>query len=149
MAAVATVVAACISTTPVERHPPSELNHQYIGIVVLVQLLISIVSWLSLILSLNRWRSFRNVSAPEAVGFGLYVFVATVRVVGALATRTSDPVVQFFMSTTSSVLTWLIFVLLYNNALAPPTHQQWMALPFTLILNTLWEVQSYAIVNLL
>jgi hypothetical protein len=125
------------------------INWDYVGVSVIIQFSISTLWWWSLVLSFNRGASLRRLSVPDVSGYFVYVFVVFVRVVGAMATRTNDPVVQFSMSLIASSLTWFVFVLIYNNAVAAPTRQQWLALPLSLVVTFLWECQNYVIVNLL
>ena len=112
------------------------------------QFLISLVSWLQLILSINRFRGFYQFSRNDVWGLLVFLHAAFVRWIAALAVVGSSVRFQIFAAYVSAVLGWISFVVVFNEGFLLPSRQQAIALAMSLVITTLWEVNNRILTNL-
>lgn len=112
------------------------------------QFLISLVSWLQLILSINRFRGFYQFSRNDIWSLLVFLHAAFVRWIAALAVVGSSVRFQIFAAYVSAVLGWISFVVVFNEGFLLPSRQQVIALAMSLVITTLWEVNNRILTNL-
>lgn len=117
-------------------------------LLLLPQFLISIVSWLQLILSINRFRGFNRFSRTDAWGLLVFLHAAFVRWIAALAVVGSSVRFQIFAAFVSAVLGWISFVIVFNEGFVLPSRQQVIALLMSIVITTLWELNNRILTNL-
>lgn len=111
-------------------------------LILLPQAGIGILSWVQIILSMNRYQGIAHLKPIELLALTLFNISAAVRWVGSLALRTRSFEYQITAAVMGSILTWTAFVLIFNARLALPSRQQWGALIMTLVLTVLWEING-------
>ena len=117
-------------------------------IVIAPQVAISVVSWLYLVLSMNRYRGVFNFRRVDLWSFLIYVHAGFIRWVAALALYKKDVAMQIVSSLLGSTLAWVSFVIVFNDAFLVPSYQQWVALVMSLVVTALWEVQNRLVFDL-
>lgn len=110
------------------------------------QMAIAVIGWFRVMLSINRLTWTPN--AVEKAGFGLILISSGVRVVGALATRTSNVVLQFAAASMASLMWWTAFIIIINDSLTIPSVQQRKSLALVLVTSMLWEAHSRIMVSM-
>lgn len=118
------------------------------ALVLLPQLSISLLSWIQLMLSMNRFRGVRNFTRTDVWAFMLFLHGAFVRWIAALSVRSHNPTYQITSSAISAALSWTSFVVVYNEDFLIPTRQQAWALLMSLSINLLWEVNNRIVFNI-
>ncbi len=118
-------------------------------IVFVPQIFISIVSWLQLILSLNRFTSIRNFTRVDLFGLLLFLLGGVVRWVAALAVRTHSFTFQLFVACLGNLIRTSAFVIVYNCDFHLPTQQQVIALILGVVITSLWELQTKLVFDLI
>ena len=108
---------------------------------------IAIISWLQIVLSLNRFRGFTRPSQAEALGLVLYLSSALVRWITSLATQNSSFLIQVVSASMGSLMAFGSFVIVYNDRIDIPTRQQAHSFILVLVTTLLWEVINMMIVN--
>lgn len=114
-------------------------------IVFLPHVTISVVSWLQLLFSMNRYRGMLHFSSVDLWSLLLFLHSGVVRWVSALAAKTSSFSFQIWSASVATVITWTAFVIVFNGGFVIPTRQQWMSMVFSLVVAGMWEV-SYRLV---
>lgn len=109
---------------------------------------ISVLSWLQLVFSMNRFYGIKKFKVIDAWAFMLFLHGAFVRWIAALAIRTHNPFYQLTASMIGAALSWTSFVVVYNGDFVLPTRQQTFALLITLLITMLWELNNRIIFNL-
>jgi hypothetical protein len=116
-------------------------------IVLLVQLGVSVVSWLASMLSLNRLSRIRRFTPAELYGALLYAIAAIVRTFAALATKSGSYVTQACTAFVGSTVSWVSFIVIYNNEIVLPTKQQLNAIALSVAATGFWEMQNYIVIH--
>ncbi len=107
----------------------------------LPQIAIVFISWIQLILSLNRFKGFLKFTSPELSAFYLFIISGACKWVAALSIRTNSFGFQLSSSLVGTALYGAAFVVLYNNEFGLPTKQQSVGLALSLVTSALWEIQ--------
>ena len=107
----------------------------------LPQIAIVFISWIQLILSLNRFKGFLKFTSPELSAFYLFIISGACKWVAALSIRTNSFGFQLSSSLVGTALYGAAFVVLYNNEFGLPTRQQSVGLALSLVTSALWEIQ--------
>jgi hypothetical protein len=103
-------------------------------------LAIQVISWLQVVLSLNRFRGFFLLTTPELVGLGMYTTSAVIRWAASLAARNAAFYFQLSLALVSAMLGWGAFVIIYNDRIELPTRQQMSSIGLVVLVTVLWEV---------
>ena len=114
----------------------------------LPQLGISITSWFQVILSMNRFKAFREFSIPERVGLCLYIFSAFVRVVSGASSAFDGFALQLISGCLASLINFASFLIVYNDSLTLPSRQQLQSAFLILVTTGLWEVYTRIFMSL-
>jgi hypothetical protein len=117
------------------------------ALVLLPQLGISILAWVQLVLSMNRYRGIHKLTRTDVWAFMLFLHSAFVRWIAALSIR-SHIVYQLSSSLIAATLSWTSFVVVYNEDFVLPTRQQAWALLMSLAITGLWELNNRIVFNL-
>ena len=135
-----------MSKTKLAQYEARELMEAYL--LLIPQFLISLVSWLQLILSINRFRGFYQFSRNDIWSLLVFLHAAFVRWIAALAVVGSSVRFQIFAAYVSAVLGWTSFVVIFNEGFLLPSRQQVIALAMSLVITTLWEVNNRILTTL-
>ena len=135
-----------MSKTKLAQYEAREQMEAYL--LLIPQFLISLVSWLQLILSINRFRGFYQVSRNDIWSLLVFLHAAFVRWIAALAVVGSSVRFQIFAAYVSAVLGWISFVVVFNEGFLLPSRQQVIALAMSLVITTLWEINNRILTNL-
>lgn len=106
------------------------------------QFLISVVSWLQLILSINRFHGLDRFSRTDVWGLLVFLHAGFVRWIATLAIVAASMHFQIFMAFVAATLGWISFVVVFNEGFALPSRQQCLALVMSLVITVLWEVNN-------
>lgn len=112
------------------------------ALILLPQLFISIVSWIQLILSMNRFRGVLHFSRADAWALLLILHSGLVRWIATLSITNYTLSFQIVSALVGSLLAWISFVVIFNSGFILPSYQQLWALVMSLIITTLWEVTN-------
>ena len=110
--------------------------------VIVPQFFISVISWMQLILSLNRFTSIRNFTRVDVFGLSLFLLGGVLRWIAALAVRTHSVFFQISCAALGTVIKTTAFIIIYNCELKLPTRQQLIALILSMVITSLWEIQT-------
>lgn len=110
--------------------------------ILLPQMLISMVSWIQLILSMNRYRGMLRFSRADVWALLLFLHGGLVRWVAALSLTNGTLRFQILSALVGALLSWISFVVVFNAGFILPSHQQLWALVMSLVITTLWEVSN-------
>lgn len=113
-----------------------------------VHMTISLGGWLQLVFSMNRFRGPCNFFFIDVWALVVYLQAGAVRWVASLAVREPSVAFQLTVACLGTVLSWVAFVLIFNEKFSYPTAQQFAALFMSLILTLLWEASSRLVVLL-
>ena len=116
--------------------------------ILIPQFTISFISWIQLILSMNRFRGVCMFTRTDMWAFIVFLHAGFVRWIAALATHSNDIEFQFIASLIGSTLSWISFVVVFNEGFQLPSRQQWWALLMLNIITSLWEVNNRLILQL-
>ncbi len=117
-------------------------------VVLLPQIGISIVSWLQLVFSMNRYRGVLAFTVTDMWALLLFLHGGFVRWIAALSVRTMNLEFQLMVSLIGAALGWASFVVVFNGGFVLPTRQQSVALLMSLIITALWEVNNRLIFHM-
>lgn len=106
------------------------------------QLCISVVSWIQLVFSMNRFRGFHRFTTMDMWALLLFIHSGFVRWIAALAVKTSSVEFQITAALVSSTLGWISFVVVFNECFSFPSRQQRYSLFLSIIATGLWEVSN-------
>jgi len=112
------------------------------------QFLIGLVSWIQLLLSMNRYRGAMRFTRTELWALLLFLHGGFVRWIAALAVLTSSLGFQIFVALVGVTLGWASFVVVFNEGFTLPSRQQTWALGMSLVIAGLWEVNGRLLINL-
>ena len=112
------------------------------ALILLPQMMISIVSWIQLILSMNRYRGLLHFSRPDVWALLLFLHGGLVRWVAAIALTNGTLRFQIFSALVGAILSWISFVVVFNAGFILPSYQQIWALVMSLVITALWEVSN-------
>ena len=115
-------------------------------VVLAPQVGISLVSWLQLVFSMNRYRGVARFERIDLWALLLFLQGAFVRWMAALALVASSLPLQMAAALVASAISWAGFVLIFNGDLHLPSRQQWIALAMSLLVTLLWEVHNRLLV---
>lgn len=118
------------------------------SVILVPQLFISIVSWLQLIFSINRYRGPLHFSRLDLWGLIIFLHAAFVRWITALSTHNGPFLFQTLMATIGATLSWISFVVVFNQSFHIPTRQQWTALALSILITFLWEFHNRLMIDL-
>ena len=116
--------------------------------ILLPQFLISVLSWIQLILSMNRFRGVCMFTRTDVWALVVFLHSGFVRWIAALAVRGSTLRVQIFAAFVGTVLSWISFVIVFNEGFLLPSRQQWWALMMSVFVTSLWEVNSRLVIEM-
>ena len=125
---------------PQPATPPYGLPAVYI--VLLPHIAISLVSWLQLVLSMNRYRGACSFSHSELWALLFLVLSGVVRWVASLSIVTSSLSFQVATSFIGASLAWTSFVVVFNGGFTLAARQQALALIMSLVITALWELNN-------
>lgn len=123
-----------------------------ISLLAAISAVIAVASWLRLLLSMNRvslslsslWCGGNSVAASiRTTSLFLFLVSGVCYLAAALAIMTQSPYVQFAASFVASVLSWISFVIIFNENYSCPSREQFGALFQIVLLSILWEVRAY------
>lgn len=117
-------------------------------VILVPQMLISLVSWLQLLLSINRYRGPLHFRRIDLWALLIFLHAGIVRWVAALSTQSSTLRFQLLAAYVGATLGWISFVIIFNESLLLPTRQQMWSLVLVLIISSLWEVNNRLITEL-
>lgn len=126
-----------IETRPRARAPETGMSW-----ILLPQMLISLLSWIQLILSMNRYRGVKRFSRGDAWALLIFLHGGLVRWVAVLALAKGTVRFQILSALVGSLLAWIAFVVVFNGGFVLPSHQQLWALVMSLVITVLWEVSN-------
>ena len=112
------------------------------------QFAISLVSWLQLLLSMNRYRGLRRLSRADIWALLLLLHAALLRWVAAVAVRRGSMALQLTAAGVGACLAWIAFVVVFNESFLLPSRQQMGALLMSLVVTSLWEINGRLVVTL-
>ena len=84
-------------------------------VILLPQLGISIVSWIQLILSMNRYRGLCKFTRHDMWALLLFLHGGFVRWIAALAIRTSSLAFQIAAAFVGTAMGWASFIVVFND----------------------------------
>ena len=116
--------------------------------ILLPQVGIGTVTWVQLMLSMNRFRGCSHFRATDLWSFLLMLHGGFLRWIAALAIRSSPLAFQVVTAFVAATLSWSAFVVLFNESFRLPSRQQWIALVMSLLVTVLWEVNNRMVVDL-
>lgn len=108
---------------------------------------ISLVSWLQLVFSMNRYHGVTRFERIDLWALLLLMHGAFVRWMAALALVASSLPLQVAMALVASAISWAGFVLVFNAGLHLPSRQQWLALAMSVAVTLLWEVHNHLLLE--
>lgn len=110
--------------------------------ILLPQMLISVVSWIQLILSINRFRGMFRFSRVDIWALLLFLHGGLVRWVAAQSLTNGTLRFQILSALVGALLSWISFVVVFNAGFILPSYQQFWALVMSLLITSLWEVSN-------
>ena len=119
-----------------------------IYVILLPQLGISILSWIQLILSMNRYRGMFRFTRHDMWALLLFLQSGFVRWIAALALRTSSISFQISAAFIGTAMSWTSFIVVYNDDFVLPSRQQAGALAISAVITILWEVGNRLVFEL-
>lgn len=117
-------------------------------VVLLPQFGISLVSWLQILFSINRFQGVRRFARSDLWALLLYMHAGMVRWVAALSLKTATLGFQILTAFVGATMAWASFVVLFNGGFYLPSSQQWLALSMSLLVTLLWEVNARVVNDL-
>lgn len=117
------------------------------ALILLPHMGISVVSWIQLLLSMNRYRGVRHFSRADLWALLLFLHGGLVRWVSAMSMATENPRFQILSAAVGTTLGWVSFVVIFNAGFVFPSRQQWLAFVMSLIITTLWEVSNRLVIE--
>lgn len=116
--------------------------------ILIPQFLIGIVSWIQLILSMNRYRGAVEFTRTDMWALILYLHSAFVKWIAALSIEGSTLSIQILAAVVGATVSWTSFVLVFNEGFRIPSRQQMWALLMSIIVTGLWEVNNRLVIQL-
>lgn len=116
--------------------------------IILPQFLISVVSWLQLILSMNRFRGVCMFTRTDLWALVIFLHSGFVRWIAALAVQGATLRFQIFAAFIGATLSWISFVIVFNEGFLLPSRQQWWALLMTAVVTSLWEINNRLVIQI-
>lgn len=116
--------------------------------ILIPQFSIGIVSWIQLILSMNRFRGVCQFTRTDVWALVVFLHSGFVRWIAALAIRGSSLAFQVFVAFVGTVLSWISFVIVFNEGFLIPSRQQWWALGMSVVVTSLWEVNNRLVIEM-
>ena len=113
-----------------------------------INLAIGGVSWLQLVLVMNKYRGVTRFSRNDLWGFLLCLHGGIVRWISSLALQTSSLPFQLGTALVASAISWASLFVVFNDGFGFPTRQQVASLLMALLVTALWEVNNQIVVNL-
>lgn len=111
-------------------------------LILLPQYLISLTTWLQIVLSMNRFRGMGAFSYTDLWALLLLLLSAHMRWIATVALQVAGLETQVASSTLGSILSWAAFVIVFNSNFSAPSAQQWFALFMSVFVILGWEVQN-------
>lgn len=112
------------------------------ALLLLPHLAIQFVSWLQIVLSLNRFNGVARFTRAELAGLAIYLCSAFVRWTASLATTNASFAFQAVTACIGGLMSFSGFIIIYNDRVALPTRQQRNSILLVLVITTLWETVS-------
>ena len=116
--------------------------------ILLPQFLISIVSWIQLILSMNRYRGVCKFTRTDVWALVVFLHSGFVRWIATLAVKGASLRFQILTAFVGALLMWISFVIVFNEGFLIPSRQQWWALGMSVVVTSLWEVNNRLLVQM-
>lgn len=116
--------------------------------ILLPHVLISLVSWIQLILSMNRFRGVLRFSRADVWALILFLHGGLVRWVAALSLTNGTLRFQLLSALVGTLLSWISFVVVFNTGFILPSYQQIWALGMSLLITALWEVNNRLVLQI-
>ena len=113
----------------------------------LVQTGIGAVSWLQLVLSMNRFRGCAHFHRADLWALIIMMHASLLRWIGVMSTRTMSFTFQVIASNIAAMLTWCAFIVVFNNGFRPPTRQQAWVFVLSLAITSLWGISDRLLVE--
>lgn len=105
-------------------------------------MMISMVSWIQLILSMNRYHGILRFSRADVWALLLFLHGGLVRWIAALSLTSGTLRFQILSALVGAILSWISFVVVFNAGFILPSHQQLWALVMSLLITALWEISN-------
>jgi hypothetical protein len=139
----------CSGATQLEISGPSPHNDNAMppSLLLLPHLAISLVSWMQIVLSLNRFSGVARFTRPEMVGLCIYIFTAFVRWTASLATTNASFLFQLGAASIGGMMSFTAFIIIYNDRIDIPTRQQRNSIVLVMLITALWEAVSRMLMN--
>lgn len=106
------------------------------------QFAISLLSWVQLTLSLNRYEGVRALTVQDMWALLVFAEAGLVRWVAVLSMRSASFAFQIVVGIVGATLGWTSFVIVFNRGFVLPTRQQVVALGMSVVITVLWEVNN-------
>lgn len=106
------------------------------------QFAISLLSWVQLTLSLNRYEGVRALTVQDMWALLVFAEAGLVRWVAVLSMRSATFAFQIVVGIVGATLGWTSFVIVFNRGFVLPTRQQVVALGMSVVITVLWEVNN-------
>ena len=117
-------------------------------LLLLPHLAIQFVSWMQIVLSLNRFSGVTRFTRPELIGLCIYIFTAFVRWTASLATTTSSFIFQLVVASIGGMMSFTAFIIIYNDRIDLPTRQQRNSIILVIVTTALWETVSRMLMSI-
>ena len=124
----------CTQMTETSKIPP--------GLLLLPHLAIQFISWIQVVLSLNRFSGIARFTRAEVFGLIVYICTAFVRWTASLATTNASFVFQVTAAVIGGLMSFTAFIIIYNDRIDLPTRQQRNSILLVVVITTLWETVS-------
>lgn len=143
-------IANCSGATLRDLPAPSQSDENSIPPVLLLlpHLAIQFVSWMQIVLSLNRFSGVTRFTRPELIGLCIYIFTAFVRWTASLATTTSSFIFQLVVASIGGMMSFTAFIIIYNDRIDLPTRQQRNSIILVIVTTALWETVSRMLMSI-
>ena len=112
------------------------------SLLLLPHLAIQIVTWIQIVLSLNRFNGIMRFTRPEIAGLVIYLCTAFVRWTASLATTNASFMFQVVTACIGGLMSFTAFIIIFNDRVDMPTRQQRNSLLLVLVITSLWEAVS-------
>ena len=136
--------ASAVNCTRVEA---AESDKIHPGLLLLPHLAIQFISWIQVVLSLNRFNGISRFTRPEVFGLFVYICTAFVRWTASLATTNASFSFQATTAVVGGLMSFTAFVIIYNDRISLPTRQQRNSILLVVVITTLWETVSRMMMN--
>jgi len=117
-------------------------------LILIPQVAISLLSWVQIVLSINRFDGVLEIGRINLWGLLLFLYTAFLRWIATLALRTELFHFQWLAALLAATIAWVGFVVIFNGDFFIPTRQQALSLLASLAITMLWEVNNRMLIQL-